>query len=118
LLYFTGIVANVLFGIGHGVYSFFYFNTLNEPALWFFSTALATIFNVGLNYLCMRECGELHYAIAVNANITLVLFSTVLTIVVTAPQTIGFAVVVFTCVQFVIIIKGGRTAPSSGRVFE
>jgi len=94
-LYSIAIWSNMIFGIGHVAYTFFYFDVLNEPALWFFSGALAVIFNIGLNFLCLRECNELNYAIAMIANVTLVLFSIVLAIVVTAPETVGFAAVVF-----------------------
>lgn len=93
--YWIGIGANLIFGLGHLVYTFFYFDALNEPSLWFFSCGLAVVFNIGLNILCVKECDELNYAMAMAANVILVLFSVVLAVVVTETQTVGFAVVSF-----------------------
>lgn len=72
--YFLGIGTNVLISLVHGAYAFAAFNTINEPALWFFSGALAVFFNAALNLLCCREYTKRSYITSMTANISLLVF--------------------------------------------
>ena len=94
MLYSFAIGANMIIAIGHIGYAFVEYDNLNEPALWFFSAALAIIFNAGLNILCLSEYRRLTHIIAMIANLALLIFSVVLAIVITEIQTVCFAVVV------------------------
>jgi hypothetical protein len=94
IFYLMGIGLNLIFSIGHVGYAFIEYDRLDESALWFFSGALAVLFNTGLNTLCLRECSKLNHLITMIANLTLLIFSIVLAIVVTEIQTVCFAVVV------------------------
>jgi hypothetical protein len=92
-MYAVGIAATLLVSVGHIAYTFAAYRAIDEPALWFFSGALAVLFNGALNVLCLRECTKLNHVIAMTANLTLLLFSLVLVIVIKEVQTVGFAVV-------------------------
>ena len=94
MLYSFAIGANMIFAIGHIGYAFVEYDNINETALWFFSGALAVIFNTGLNTLCVREYSRLTHVIAMIANLALLSFSVVLAIVVTEIQTVCFAFLV------------------------
>lgn len=94
ILYSVGIGANLFISVGHIAYTFVAYDMLDEPALWFFSGALATIFNAALNFLCLRECTKLNHVIAMTVNVALLVFSVVLVIVIRETQTVCFAVTV------------------------
>jgi hypothetical protein len=94
IFYGMGIGLSLIFGIGHVGYAFIEYDRLDESALWFFSGALAVLFNTGLNTLCLRECNKLNYSITMVANVALLVFSIVLAVEVTEIQTVCFAIVV------------------------
>src|SRR5688572_14451551 len=87
-MYTVGIVATLLVSLGHIAYTFAAYRAIDEPALWFFSGALAVLFAVALNVLCLRECTNLNYVITMTANLALLLFSFVLVIVIKEVQTV------------------------------
>ncbi|MCF0040412.1 hypothetical protein [Dyadobacter fanqingshengii] len=92
--YTIGIGLTLLFGLGHIAYAFVEYEMLDEQALWFFSGALAVLFNAGLNLLYFYECSRLNFMVAMSANFALLVFSLLLVFVIQETQTFGFAVVV------------------------
>lgn len=89
--YKIAIWISAIFGIGHAGYTFIEYTALEEPALWFFSGALAILFNTGLNIIYATESSKRYFVITLLSNSILLTFSFVLAVVITEPQTIGFA---------------------------
>lgn len=94
-LYTTGIILTLIFGLGHIAYTFLEYKKLNEPALWFFVGALATLYNAGLNFINLELDKRLTYLIAVSSNAALTAFCIVLAIVSPEVQTISITLIIF-----------------------
>jgi hypothetical protein len=95
VFYAIGIIGNLLISLVHIAYAVATFETVDEPALWFFSGALSVIFNAALNLLCFKEYTKRNYLTSMAANVSLFIFIVVLCFVVREAQTISIAIVMF-----------------------
>lgn len=93
-LYAVGIAGNLLISLAHIAYAFAAYKTIDEPALWFFSGALAVMFNAALNFACIRDCTNVNFVICMAANAALVIFIVVLTIVTKEAHTVFVAIII------------------------
>lgn len=72
-------------GIGHALFTFKKFKSIQEDALWFFSTALGLITNVFLNYINLTISNNLVSNLTMGANSIQFVFCVVLAYYVRKP---------------------------------
>jgi hypothetical protein len=95
ILYTVGIGANLLITVAHISYTFIAYKTIDEPALWFFSGAVAVIFDAALNFLCLKEYTRFNYVTTIIVDLALFIFCVILAIVVLEVYTIFVAAILF-----------------------
>ncbi|KAA0993304.1 hypothetical protein [Dyadobacter aurulentus] len=88
-LYKYSIISQMVFAIGHIIYTPIAHASLNEPAVWFFSGALTLLLSGFLNYMNLVIPDRILYRVTALANFLLVLFTSVLAFVVPEPQCIA-----------------------------
>jgi hypothetical protein len=79
--------AVLTLGVGHALYSFKKFKSIEANALWFFSTSLGLIFNGFLNYINIQISNNLISNLTISANSIQFAFCTVLVYYVRNPPT-------------------------------
>jgi hypothetical protein len=77
-IYKIAIWAVLILGVGHALYTFKKFKSMEENALWFFSTSLGLIFNGFLNYINLSISNNLISTLTISANIIQFAFCLVL----------------------------------------
>ena len=95
IFYAMGIGANLLVSVVHIAYAFAAYTKIDEQAQWFFSGALAVIFNAALNLLYLREGTKLIYVTGMIVNLALLIFTILLAFIVAGAHTICVATIVF-----------------------
>lgn len=79
--------AVIILGLGHALYTFKKFKSIEENALWFFSTSLGLIFNGFLNYINLTIANDLVSNLTIGANSIQFIFCAVLVFYVRNPPT-------------------------------
>jgi hypothetical protein len=92
-----------LLGIGHALFTFKKYKSIQEDALWFFSTSLGLIFNGFLNYINLAISNDLISKLTIGANSIQFIFSAVLVYYVRKPTTY-IALIVSTLILILSII--------------
>ncbi len=95
--------AILLLGLGHALYTFKKFKSIQQDALWFFSTSLGLIFNGFLNYINLYISNNLIATLTISANIIQFVFCAVLVYYVRNPPTY-IAILVSTAILALSII--------------
>ena len=70
--------AILLLGLGHALFTFKKFKSIEEDSLWFFSTSLGLIFNGFLNYINLTITNNLISNLTIGANSIQFIFCVVL----------------------------------------
>ena len=70
--------AVIILGLGHALYTFKKFKSIEENALWFFSTSLGLTFNGFLNYINLTIANDLVSNLTIGANSIQFIFCVVL----------------------------------------
>ena len=79
--------AVLLLGVGHALFTFKKFKSIEENSLWFFSTSLGLIFNGFLNYINLTIANDLVSNLTIGANSIQFIFCAVLVYYVRKPTT-------------------------------
>ena len=74
-------------GIGHALFTFKKYKSIQEDTLWFFSTSLGLIFNGFLNYINIAISNNLVSNLTIGANCIQFVFCAVLVYFVRKPTT-------------------------------
>ena len=74
-------------GLGHALFTFKKYKSIEEDALWFFSTSLGLIFNGFLNYINLAISNNLISNLTIVANTIQFIFCAVLVYYVRKPTT-------------------------------
>ena len=77
----------LLLGIGHALFTFKKYKSIQEDTLWFFSTSLGLIFNGFLNYINLAISHNLISNLTIGANSIQFIFCAVLVYYVRKPTT-------------------------------
>ena len=77
----------LLLGLGHALFTFKKFKSIEEDSLWFFSTSLGLIFNGFLNYINLTITNNLISNLTIGANSIQFIFCVVLAYYVRNPTT-------------------------------
>ncbi len=92
-IYKIAIWAILLLGIGHAAFTFKKYKSIQDDALWFFSTTLGLIFNGFLNYINLIVSNNLISTLTIAANIIQFIFCLVLAYYIRKP-TIYIALII------------------------
>ena len=98
--YKVATAAVLMLGLLHALYTFKKYKTIEEGALWFFSTSLALVFNGFLNYINLSVDNEMILNLTLTANVIQFIFCLVLSYIVRKPTTylaLVIALVVLLC---------------------
>jgi hypothetical protein len=105
LIYTITIWLFIFLGLGHCIFTFKKYATIEANSLWFFSAALGVIFGGLINYINLKEASPLTNSITLGVNVFQLLFYCVLAYNIQKPIIFVALIFAFLLLVFSIINK-------------